>query len=84
MVVGRDVYSTEYTTYSSTIKYMSMRIMIFIAVKNGLGLMVGDIGNSLCTSPCAENIWSCFGADFFPICIAVVFIKRALYVLSTA
>ena len=59
---GNVVDSTETTKYSSTIKYMSVRLIIFIAAKNGLGIMAGDIGDSLCTSPCAENIWSFCGA----------------------
>ena len=50
--------NTDNTTYSFTIKYVSMRLMILIYVKNGLGLMNGDIVNELCTNPCAGNIWS--------------------------
>ena len=58
--------------------------MLLISVKNGLGLMAGDIGNALFTSPCAEKIWSCCSAEFGPICGAVVVPKRALYGLKTA
>ena len=46
LVVGLHVlYSKEYTTYLSTIKYLSVRLMLFIAIKNSLGLMAGVIGN---------------------------------------
>ena len=31
-----------------------MILIIFIAARNGLGLMSGDIVNALCTAPCAE------------------------------
>ena len=55
---GVFVDSTEHNTYSSTIKYVSVRLILFIAVKNGLVIMAGDIGNSLCTAPCPKNIWS--------------------------
>ena len=61
-----------------------MRLMIFIAVKNGLGLMDGNIGNELCTSPCAYNIWSCYGAEFGFRCGKVVVLKWDLYGLKTA
>ena len=84
MFSGHVVHSMDHIIYSSTIKDMSVRLMLFIAVKNGLGLMVGDIGNALFTAPCAENIWSFCGAEFSPRCGAVVFLKRDLYGLKTA
>ena len=80
LVVGLHVvYSTEYTTYSPIIKDVSMILMLLIAVKSGLGLMDGDIGNLLFTSPCVEMFRSCCGVDFVPICGAVVVLKRDLY-----
>ena len=54
MAGGHVVDFMEHTTYSSTIKDVSVRLMVLIAVKNGLGLMDGDIVNALCTGPCAE------------------------------
>ena len=68
MVVGHVMDSTLYTTYSPIIKDVSMILMLLIAVKNWLGLMSGDIGNLLCTSPCVEMFWSCCGVDFVPRC----------------
>ena len=53
VVGGHVVDSTEHTTYLPTIKDMSVRLIILIAVKNGLVLMAGDVGNALCTSSCA-------------------------------
>ena len=59
IVVGGHVLdSTDHTTYSYTIKDVSVRLMILIVVKNWLGIMAEDIVNAFCTSPCAENIWS--------------------------
>ena len=58
VIGGHVVYSTEHTPYLSSIKDMSVIIMILVVVNNGLGIMAGDIGNSLCTDPCPENIWS--------------------------
>ena len=45
VVGGHVVDSMENTTYLSTIKYVSVRLSLLISVKNGLGIMAGDIGN---------------------------------------
>ena len=46
LVIGGHVVGyNDYTIYSSTIKSVSVRLMILINVKNGLGLINGDIGN---------------------------------------
>ena len=46
LVVGEHVVdSTEHTTYSYNIKYVSVILMILIAVKNGSGIMARYIGN---------------------------------------
>ena len=63
---------------------MSVRLVILIAVKNELGLMEEDIGNLLCTTPCAENIWSYCGAEFGPRCGAIVVLNKSLRGLKTA
>ena len=50
-VVGVHVVDyKEYTAYSYTIKYLLVRLILLIAVKNWLALMAGDIRNSLCMS----------------------------------
>ena len=54
--------SNYYTKTSSTIKYVSVISVVFIAVNNGLGPIAGDIVNELYTAPFVENIWSCCGA----------------------
>ena len=73
IVVGVHVISsTEHTTYSSTIKYVSVRLMILIATNNGLGLMSGNIWNTFCMTSCAKNIFSCCGTEFIPRYSAVV------------
>ena len=83
VVRGHFVNFTEPTTYLSTIKDMSVRLMILVATNNGLVIMAGDIVNTLCTDPCAENILSCCGAEFCPGCVALVVLKQSLYVLKT-
>ena len=45
---GNVVNSTEHTIYSSTIKYVYVRLIILIAVKSALVLMAEYIGNELC------------------------------------
>ena len=57
VVGGHAVDSSEYITYSSTIKEISVRLMLMIEVENGLGLMAVDIRNYFCIEPCANNIW---------------------------
>ena len=84
MVVGHVMDSMDHTTYLPTVKGVSVRLMLLIAVNNGLGLILGKIGNVFCTSPCAENISSCCGAEFGPGCGAVVFLKRIVYGLNMA
>eukprot|EP00957_Ditylum_brightwellii_P146999 11191614-Ditylum_brightwellii.AAC.1 len=58
--------------------------MMLVAVKYGLGMISGDIGNALCTAPCAEKIWSVAGEQFGDKNGAIVVLKRALYGLKTA
>ena len=77
MVAVHAVDYTEYTTYSFTIKYFYVRLMLLIAVKNGLGIMAVDIGNALCMALCAKNIWSCCGAEFGPRCGTVKVLNQA-------
>ena len=75
LVVGGNVlYSKEYTKYSFTFKYVSVRLIILIDVRNGLGIMNVDIGNALCMPPCAENIFLAV-VDFGPRCGAAVVLK---------
>ena len=84
VVGGHVIDSSGHTTYSSTIKDLSVRLMLLIAVKNDLGFMAGDIGNAFCTAPCAEKIWSVAGDQFGTRKGSIVVLKRALYGLKTA
>ena len=54
LVVGVHVVdSEEYTTCSSTTKYLLVRLIPLVAVKNWFVLIARYIGNTLCVSPCA-------------------------------
>jgi hypothetical protein len=55
VVGGHIIDSLQHNTYSSTVKDISVRLLMLAAVKNGLSTMTGDIGNAFCTSPCAEK-----------------------------
>ena len=50
-VGGHVMDSSKHTTYSLTIKDIYVRLILMIAVKNRLGLMSGDIGNSFFKAP---------------------------------
>ena len=57
IVVGGNVIdSSKYSTFSSTIANLSVRLLFLVAVQNGLELMCGDIGNAFPPAPCAEKI----------------------------
>ena len=80
---GYAVDSKQYTMYSSNINDLSVRLIILISEKNGLGILTRYIGNTLCTASCAENIWSCCGAKFGPRCGEILFLKQDLYGVKT-
>eukprot|EP00957_Ditylum_brightwellii_P208693 15358546-Ditylum_brightwellii.AAC.1 len=84
VVGGHVIDSTGHMTYSSTIKDLSVRLMLLIAMKHDLGFMAGNIGNVFCTAPCAEKIWSVAGDQFGNKKGSTVVLKRALYGLKTA
>ena len=57
LVVGGNVIdSSKYSTYSSTIGNLSVKLLFLVAVQNGLDLMCGDIGNAFPTAPCGEKV----------------------------
>jgi hypothetical protein len=86
VIGGHMIDSSHLTTYSSTIKDLSVRLLLIIASKNSLQFMVGDIGNAFCTAPLPPNhkIWSRAGAEFLSKEGAKVSLKRALYGLPVA
>jgi hypothetical protein len=76
--------SSDYTTYSSVIENLSVRLLFLAAAHQGLGIMTGDIGNAFPTAPCAEKVWSKCGPEFGDQEGAIVTLQRALYGLKTA
>ena len=84
MAIGKVVDYTDHTTYYSTFKYISVRLIILIAVKNVSVLMAGDIVNTFLMAPCAETFWSYCGVDSGSRCGAVVVLNRYLYGLKMA
>jgi hypothetical protein len=81
---GHVIDSSGHVTYSSTIKDISVRLLMIIATQNKLDMMVGDIGNAFPTAPCAEKIWTKAGPEFGDRAGSTIILKRALYGLKTA
>ena len=81
---GHVVDSSHYTTFSSTIESLSVRLLRVIAIHHGLTLMTGDIGNAFVTAPCAEKIWTRAGPEFGDKAGSIIQIAKALYGLSTS
>eukprot|EP00957_Ditylum_brightwellii_P088665 6752923-Ditylum_brightwellii.AAC.1 len=55
VVGGHVIDSLQHNTYSLTVKDILVRLLVLAAVKSGLSIMTGDIGNAFCTAPCAEK-----------------------------
>jgi hypothetical protein len=81
---GHMIDSLGHATYSSTIKDISVRLLMIIATQNSLDMMVGNIGNPFPTAPCAEKIWTNAGPEFGNRAGSKIILKRALYGLKTA
>jgi hypothetical protein len=84
VVGGHVINSSDYTTYSSVIENLSVRLLFLPAAHQGLGIMTGDIGNAFPTAPCAEKVWSKCGPEFGAQEGAIVTLQRALSGLKTA
>jgi hypothetical protein len=83
-VGGNVVDCDDYTTFSSTIKDISIRLLMVIAAQNNLHTMTTDVANAFCTAPCMEKIWSVAGKEFGDRQGSKVSLKRALYGTKTA
>eukprot|EP00957_Ditylum_brightwellii_P038465 2907230-Ditylum_brightwellii.AAC.1 len=64
VVVGNVVDSNAYTTASTTVQNLSVRLLMLASVKNRLGVMAGDIGNVFLTATYTEKVWSITEAEF--------------------
>ena len=64
VIGGHVVKSTEKEVYASTLKSVSARILIKIAVANNLDFMTGDIDNSYLITNTEEKMYTRAGADF--------------------
>jgi hypothetical protein len=80
---GHGIDSSGHVTHSSTIKDISVRLLMIISTQNNLDMMVGDIGNAFPTAPCAEKIWGKAGPEFGNKQGSTVILRRALYGLKT-
>eukprot|EP00957_Ditylum_brightwellii_P013296 1003194-Ditylum_brightwellii.AAC.2 len=83
VVGGHVINLSGHMTYSSTIKDISVRLLMLIVIKNGLGKMSCDIRNDFLTAPCNEKILSIAREEFGQKKGCGVVLKRALYGLKT-
>jgi hypothetical protein len=51
----------NYTKFSSTIKDISIWLLMVVAGQNNM--MTTDVANAFCTAPCMEKIWSITGMN---------------------
>jgi hypothetical protein len=84
IVGGHVIDSSDYTTYSSVIENLSVRLLFLAAAHQGLGIMTGDIGNAFPTAPCAEKVWSKCGPEFGAQEGAIATLQWPLYGLKIA
>jgi hypothetical protein len=83
-VGGHVIDSSDYTTYSSVIENLSVRLLFLAAAHQGLGILTGNIGSAFSMAPCAEKVWSKCGPEFGAEVGAIVTLQRALCGLKTA
>ena len=81
---GHVVNADQYTTYSSTVQVVSIRIMMTIEVQVNLNLMSGDISNAFLSAESTEKVWSRAGKEFKHRVGSIVVINKALYGMKTA
>jgi hypothetical protein len=63
-VRGNVLDCSAHTTYSSTIRDVSVCLLMVIAAQNGLHMVTIDVTNALCTGPKVEKVWSIAGKEF--------------------
>ena len=84
-VTGRHTTETPMSlTYSSVVSRDSVRIILLIAVLNGLQVMACDIQNAYLTANCHEKIWTYTGPEFGSERGQPMIIKKALYGLKSS
>ena len=76
--------SSMYNTYATIIQTMMIRMLLTIAVNEGLKVMTGDISNAYIHAECGKKIYSKCGPDFGDKEGAIVIIKKILYGLATS
>ena len=76
LVIGGHVIDSEgHSTYASTVKLQSVRLLNLIAKANGLKCLSGDIGNAYLNAKTDELIYARCGPEFGDRqgCIAIIY-----------
>lgn len=85
LCVGGNVLDMSgYETFSSTVKDLTVRLLMLTAVQNRLNFITADVGNAFCTAPNVEKVWSKAGVEFGDKAGCKITLKRALYGTRTA
>ena len=83
LVVGGNVVDAcHLTTYASTAKLISIRIMWVLSKHYNLQMMVADISNAFPNAQCWERVWSRDGPEFGERNGSIITIQKALYGLK--
>ena len=81
---GHVINSSMFESYSSVVQTKSLRLLMTIALANGLKIITADIGNAFIQACTKEKIYSRCGPEFGDRNGCVIEIKKALYGLSTS
>ena len=82
VIGGHRVDSSDYNTYSSQVKSMSVTLLFLLAEHNALNIMTCDVSNAFVTAPNSEKVWAVAGDEFDDKKGCKVEIQRALYGLA--
>ena len=84
VVGGHRLDSSGSNVYSSTVKALTVRLLLIIAEKMQLSTITADIANAFCTAPSQEKVWAECGPEFGDREGQRAIIQRALYGMASA
>ena len=85
VAAGNTVDASDYNTYSSVVKTMSVRVLDVIAHRDQLKGICGDVKNAFVTAAARELVYvPVAGLEFGPRAGLTIIIKKVLYGLRTS
>ncbi len=80
---GHKVNADGHSSYSSVVRLDSIRLLNVIAKAQGLGVLVGDVGNAYLNADTKEKVYFRCGPEFGPELEGrIAIIKKGLYGLN--